>query len=258
MRKKIVAGNWKMNKTLPEAIELTTALNEAVKKINLPASTRVVLCAPFIYLQKIKDVLSLLDNKVFEVGAQNCHHEQSGAFTGEISAQMLQSMGIGTVILGHSERRMYFAETNELLRRKIDAALQKDLEVIFCCGESLEQRETGQHFQVVETQLNEALSQLNAEQMARVVIAYEPIWAIGTGRTATPEQAQEMHAYIRTWLNKTFGNEVSEETSILYGGSCNAANADEIFGQPDIDGGLIGGAALKANDFAAIIAARAK
>lgn len=256
MRKKIVAGNWKMNKTLPEAQSLVIAIHDELKNIQLPEWVEVHICPPFPYLDKLKQTLSLLDNDTLKLGAQNCHHQEAGAFTGEVSAQMLKSIGIDRVIIGHSERRQYFGETDEILKNKTQVALKNGLQVIFCCGENLQQREDLQHFDVVAAQLQNALFDLDEQQFAQIIIAYEPVWAIGTGKTATPQQAQEMHAHIRQHLSQKYGPIIADKTTILYGGSCNAANADELFANPDVDGGLIGGASLKASDFAAIIKAR--
>jgi triosephosphate isomerase len=255
MRQKIVAGNWKMNKTLPEAIELVNNLHETIAAISLPAHVDVVLCPPFPYLAKLNDLLLLLGNDKIGVGAQNCHQAESGAYTGEVSAAMLSSLGAKYVIIGHSERRSYNAESHELLRQKTDIALKNGLQVIFCCGENLQQREADEHFDLVSAQLRDSLFHLEAAQWEQIIVAYEPVWAIGTGKTATPQQAQAMHAHIRQFIAQQYSPELANQTTILYGGSCNAANADELFACPDIDGGLIGGASLKAKDFAAIVAA---
>lgn len=255
MRQKIVAGNWKMNKTMPEAIELTASLHDELANIALPAHVKIVLCPPLLYLEKIKNILRLLDNSTIGIGAQNCHQADSGAYTGEVSAAMLVSVETQYVILGHSERRTYFGEDNALLNAKTLAALRQGLKVIFCCGENLSEREAEQHTAVVNQQLREGLFELNPEQWQQIIIAYEPVWAIGTGKTATPQQAQAMHNHIRQLIAAQYGNDLAQQTPILYGGSCNAANADELFSCPDIDGGLIGGASLKAKDFTAIIQA---
>lgn len=255
MRKKIIAGNWKMNKTLSDAQSLLIALNEELKTVVLPPDVDVYICPPFPYLEKLQQTLRLLDNTTLKVGAQNCHYEDWGAFTGEVSAAMLKSLDIQRVIIGHSERRQYFNETDEVVKAKTQAALNHQLQVIFCCGENLEQREANKHFQVVAAQLQNALFHLSSEQFAHIIIAYEPVWAIGTGKTATPEQAQEMHTYIRQLLAEKYGTILADETTILYGGSCNAANAHELFANADVDGGLIGGASLKTTDFVAIIKA---
>jgi triosephosphate isomerase (TIM) len=249
MRQQIVAGNWKMNKTLEEGIELTKAVLEKVEK---PRGL-VVLATPFIHLREVGKMLKVRKN--FHLAAQNCHHEEKGAYTGEVSADMVLSAGAEFVVLGHSERRQYFKETNSMLAQKVNIVLSKGLRPIFCCGESLPIRERNDHVGFVAKQLKKSLFHLAEADFRRVVIAYEPIWAIGTGRTATSDQAQEMHAAIRVLVAKKYGKGTADDTTILYGGSCNAQNAPEIFRQPDVDGGLIGGASLKADDFAAIVAA---
>lgn len=253
MRQKIVAGNWKMNKTYPEALSLAAEVGNYIEQNPLAEHQHVVLCVPAIYVVDAEQETSSIDN--LWVGAQNCHHKDSGAFTGEISAQMLQSVGAKYVIIGHSERREYFNETNSLLKQKVDAALANNLKVIFCCGESLDTRENGNYNEWIEKQLTESLFHLSMPQLRSVAIAYEPIWAIGTGKTASPEQAQEVHAHIRQLMMNIYGAASSNGVPILYGGSCNAANAAILFAQPDIDGGLIGGASLKIDDFAAIVKA---
>lgn len=246
MRSKIVAGNWKMNKNLDDTRALIT---ELVQK--LPDTTAEVMVAPtFVNLSEA--VKTVAGSKI-EVAAQNMHFEESGAFTGEIAPGMLKNIGVNTVILGHSERRAYFGETDALLKKKVDTALAQDMRMIFCFGEELEDRKAGKHFDVVEGQLRSALFHLPKEAWKHIVLAYEPVWAIGTGETATPEQAQEMHAFIRQTLTGTFGDAISDEVTILYGGSVKPGNAAEIFSKPDVDGGLIGGAALKADDFIGII-----
>lgn len=245
MRKNIVAGNWKMNKSLQEGIELAKAVNEKVTE----NSTTVIMCTPFIHLSEVSKVIT---KKNVALGAQNCANKESGAYTGEISVDMIKSTGATYVILGHSERRAYYGETNALLAEKTKLALAKGLTPIFCIGEVLEEREAGKHFDVVKTQLNEALFGLSADDFAKIVIAYEPVWAIGTGKTATSEQAQEIHKVIREHIAGKYGKAVADNTSILYGGSCNASNAKDLFSNPDVDGGLIGGASLKADDFLAI------
>ena len=246
MRSKIVAGNWKMNKNLDETRAL---IAELVQK--LPETSAEVMVAPtFVNLSEA--VKSVAGSSV-EVVAQNMHFEESGAFTGEIAPGMLKNIGVNTVILGHSERRAYFGETDALLKKKADTALAQDMRMIFCFGEELEDRKAGKHFDVVESQLKNALFHLPNEAWKHIVLAYEPVWAIGTGETASPEQAQEMHAFIRKPLAGTFGAEIAEEVTILYGGSVKPGNAAEIFSKPDVDGGLIGGAALKADDFIGII-----
>lgn len=249
MRKNIVAGNWKMNKSFGEAESLINDILDGYDKIEENLAD-VVICPPAVYLEMSVD---LVRESPISIGAQNMSQFASGAYTGEISASMLQSMDVQYCILGHSERRKYFSETDAQLASKVDTALANQLLPIFCCGEELAQREAGNHFNVVKSQIENALFHLIPEQFADVVIAYEPIWAIGTGVTASPEQAQEMHAFIRGIIAGKFGKEVAEETSILYGGSCNAKNAKELFAKQDIDGGLIGGASLVAEDFLTII-----
>lgn len=252
MRKKIVAGNWKMNKTLQEGIELAKEVNDKVKAANAKDVT-VVIGTPFIHLAEVNKTV---EPTVVTVSAQNCATEASGAYTGEVSAAMVASTGSKYVILGHSERRSYYGETDEILVKKVERALENDLEIIFCVGEVLAEREADKHFEVVKSQLVNGLFHLSAEQFAHIVIAYEPVWAIGTGKTASSAQAEEMHAFIRQTIAEKYNQEVADQTSILYGGSCNPKNADELFSQPDVDGGLIGGASLKADDFLAIINAR--
>ncbi len=254
MRKKIVAGNWKMNKTLPEGIQLAEEVNEKVKALQVP-EVKVILGTPFIHLAEVSKIV---DPAIISISAQNCATEASGAYTGEISAAMVASTGSTHVILGHSERRSYYGETDAILVKKVAQALANQLEIIFCIGEVLAEREAGKHFEVVKSQLENGLFQLSPEEFSHIILAYEPVWAIGTGKTATSAQAQEMHAFIRKVLTEKYGKEIAENTSILYGGSCNAKNADELFANPDVDGGLIGGASLKAEDFSLIIAARAK
>lgn len=248
MRQQIVAGNWKMNKTLEEGTELVKAILE---KLEQRPRGPVVFATPFPYLHAVAKMLKV--RKGFHLAAQNCHHEEKGAFTGEVSVDMLVSVGTEYVIIGHSERRQYFKESNEQLARKVDLALAKGLLPIFCCGEPLDIREKGSHVGYVAKQLKASLFHLPEAEFRKVVIAYEPIWAIGTGKTATTEQAQEMHAAIRVLLAKKYGKPAADDTPILYGGSCNAQNAPELFRQPDVDGGLIGGASLKADDFVAIV-----
>ena len=244
----VVAGNWKMNLSLEEAVELTTSIER-------PASdnVRVMIFPSYVYLNRLLDIVAST-NSIVEVGAQNCHEAEKGAFTGEISPGMLNSIGLTSVIIGHSERRQIYGESNELLKRKVDAALSSELTVVFCIGETLEEREAGKEFDVVRTQLEDSLFHLNADQMENVIIAYEPVWAIGTGKTASPEQAQEIHAYIRSELKAKYGS-LSEDLIILYGGSVKPSNAKELFSKTDVDGGLIGGASLKPDDFNAIIRA---
>ena len=248
MRKKIVAGNWKMNKNLQEGIALATELND-ILKADKP-NCDVVICTPFIHLAS---VAGIIDQSVIGLGAENCADKASGAYTGEVSSEMVKSTGAGYVILGHSERRAYYGETAEILKEKINLALANGLKVIFCIGEVLEERESGKQNEVVEAQLAGSLFDLTAEQFANIILAYEPVWAIGTGKTATAEQAEEMHAFIRGVIAGKFGAEAAENVSILYGGSCKPSNAKEIFSKENVDGGLIGGAALKAADFKGII-----
>ncbi|MFD0862271.1 triose-phosphate isomerase [Sungkyunkwania multivorans] len=248
MRKKIVAGNWKMNNNLSQ----TQVLLSALKK-HLPATEAEVMVAP-TFVNLFPAFEAMRTSKI-EVIAQNMHFAESGAFTGEISADMLKSVGVETVILGHSERRAYFGETDELLAKKVDAALQNEMRIVFCFGEELEDRRSENHFKVVESQLKNALFHLAADAWDYIVLAYEPVWAIGTGETASPEQAQEMHEFIRKTITSKYGEQVASNVSILYGGSVKPANAQEIFSKPDVDGGLIGGASLKAEDFTAIIKA---
>lgn len=249
MRKQIAAANWKMNLSLQQAEELIKALLET--EHSLSENQQAVFAVPFPYLLPVKQLLDGKQN-VF-VAAQNCSANKNGAYTGETSAEMLQSIGLKYVVLGHSERREYNHETNAELAQKVDIALANQLKPIFCCGEPLQIREAGTQNGYVETQLKESLFHLNAEQVKGFVIAYEPIWAIGTGKTASSQQAQEMHAHIRAVMAAKYGHEIADSISILYGGSVKAANAVEIFGQPDVDGGLVGGASLVATEFAAII-----
>jgi len=251
MRTKIVAGNWKMNKTYKETKALVKELENSIKDVAL-VNTRVVIAPTFVNLQKAS---KMTKKSVIEVAAQNMHQSDSGAFTGEISAQMLKGIYVDIVILGHSERREYFGETDELLALKVDAALKNNLEVIFCFGEVLEDRKSGNHFKVVESQIKNALFHLDSDAWSNITLAYEPVWAIGTGETASPEQAQEMHAFIRELVAERYLSDVSEEVSILYGGSVKPGNAVEIFSKADVDGGLIGGAALSVNDFMGIVKA---
>ncbi|MBR2136253.1 MAG: triose-phosphate isomerase [Bacteroidales bacterium] len=270
MRQKIVAGNWKMNTTLAEGIEL---VNQIVGKIEeVPQDVKLIVNTPFTHLFPVSKIIGDIKcpfcRSKISLGAQNCADKEKGAYTGEVSAKMLASVGkaVGTVagapegatgapveyvILGHSERRGYYGETNAILLEKIKLALAEGLKVIYCVGEALEERKAGKHFEVVGNEIKEVLFNLSPEQMKNIVVAYEPIWAIGTGETATKEQAQEIHEFIRKTLAEKFGA-LAEETSILYGGSCKPSNAKELFSQKDIDGGLIGGASLKADDFIAI------
>ena len=248
MRKKIVAGNWKMNMNLQEGVALAKELNEVLtaEKPNCD----VVICTPFIHLAT---VAQFLNQDVIGLGAENCADKVKGAYTGEVSAEMVKSTGAQYVILGHSERREYYKETPEILKEKVQLALANGLKVIFCIGESLEEREANKQNEVVKAELEGSVFNLSAEDFAKIIIAYEPMWAIGTGKTATADQAEEIHAYIRSCVADKYGAKVADETSILYGGSCKASNAPELFAKPDIDGGLIGGASLKCADFKGII-----
>ncbi|MEO6406651.1 MAG: triose-phosphate isomerase [Ferruginibacter sp.] len=249
MRKQIAAANWKMNLSLAEGLKL---INQVIEKnIKLYENQEAVFAVPFPYLIPVADTLKSLANGF--TSAQNCSSDNNGAFTGEVSAQMLASIGTTYVIIGHSERRGYNHETNDILAQKIDRAFENDLKPIFCCGEPLNIREASTQAGYVETQLKESLFHLSAEQLQNFVIAYEPIWAIGTGKTASSVQAQEMHAHIRKVMEQRFGKEVANSISILYGGSVKAANAKEIFSQIDVDGGLVGGASLIADEFAVIM-----
>ncbi|AWA30365.1 triose-phosphate isomerase [Flavobacterium magnum] len=246
MRTKIVAGNWKMHKNAEETEDL---LNDLIDKLPDDKEVRIIVAPAFVNLASAVDHLEFTN---IGVAAQNMHQSESGAYTGEVSADMLKSIGVGIVILGHSERRAYFHETDALLASKVVTALKHNLEVIFCFGEELKDRQSGNHFNIVENQLKDGLFHLEAKDLENIILAYEPVWAIGTGETATPEQAQEMHHFIRETINKKYGN-IAQDVSILYGGSVKPENAREIFSKPDVDGGLIGGAALKAADFAAIV-----
>jgi triosephosphate isomerase len=247
MRKKIVAGNWKMNLTFEEAEELVGTLAEELD--GKKKKCEVVLCPPSPYLEMASDYA---DESGLHIAAQNVSEFDNGAYTGEVSASMLASMEIEYCIIGHSERRKYFGETNAQLAKKADQLLEAGIYPIFCIGELLEERNANKHFEVVRQQISEGLFHLNKEEFSNVVIAYEPVWAIGTGVTASPEQAQEMHAFIRGLLAEKYGSTLADETTILYGGSCNAKNAAELFAKPDVDGGLIGGASLKSDDFLTI------
>lgn len=245
-RKNIAAANWKMNTTVQEGVAL---MNELCAQ-DLDKSTQVVVCAPATHLYALGQ---LSTPEQVAIGGQNIYTKDSGAYTGEISCPMLKSTGATYAVVGHSERRAYFAETDEFLGEKAKAALSHGLTPIFCCGEGLDIRKAGNHVEHVISQLKASFALLTADQVSKLVIAYEPIWAIGTGETASPEQAQEMHAAIRTFLNESYGEEIAQAISILYGGSVKPANAKEIFGQPDVDGGLVGGASLKADSFSAIV-----
>jgi triosephosphate isomerase (TIM) len=249
MRKKIVAGNWKMNKTFSEAEELITEIADMMEEMDFD-NLEVVLCPPYIYLELATDIA---EDAPYSVGAQNISDHDMGAYTGEISAQMLIELNVAYAIIGHSERRKYYHESHVFLAEKVNAALRHGIRPIFCCGETLPEREKGEHMEIVKIQLSESLFHLTPEQFLSVVVAYEPVWAIGTGKNATPAQAQEMHAWIRKLIAEKYGETIAEETSILYGGSCNSKNARELFAQADVDGGLIGGASLDAGEFVSII-----
>lgn len=252
MRKNIVAGNWKMNLDLNQGIQLFNEIQELLK-VELTGEQEVIVCAPSIHLSSLAK--SLEGSSKLSIGAQNCHQADSGAYTGEISASMIASSGAEYVIIGHSERRLYFSESNEQLARKIDAVLKNGLFPIFCIGETLEQRNSETYFDVIKEQISEASFHLDGANYSKLILAYEPVWAIGTGLTASPEQAQEIHLFIRTLLAEKYGQTLADNTTILYGGSCNPKNAAELFAQADIDGGLIGGASLKAGDFVDIVKA---
>ena len=249
MRTKMVAGNWKMNKNLQEGVQLAKELKEAVKN----PKCAVVIGTPFIHLATVAE---LLKDSPIKVAAENCADKASGAFTGEVSAEMVRSTGAEYCILGHSERRAYYHEDYNILREKVLLALANGLKPIFCIGEVKEEREAGKQNEVVKAQLEGSVFNLSADEWKNITLAYEPVWAIGTGLTATPAQAQEMHAYIRSLIAQKYGQQAADDTTILYGGSCNAKNAAELFANPDVDGGLIGGASLKAPDFCTIIEAR--
>ncbi|MCD8103023.1 MAG: triose-phosphate isomerase [Alistipes sp.] len=246
MRQKIVAGNWKMNTTPMEGVELAKAVVAGSR--NVDKSVNFIVAPPFTHLS---EVMKVTRGTGVAVSAQNCAAEAKGAYTGEVSAAMIASLGVEYVILGHSERREYYGETSETLNKKLEQAYANNLIPIYCIGEKLEEREAGKHFDVVRSQIEEVVFNLDTDRFAKLVIAYEPVWAIGTGKTATAEQAQEIHAYIRGVLREKFGD-AANDTVILYGGSCNPSNAAELFSKEDVDGGLIGGASLKADDFIAI------
>ncbi|ASU35307.1 triose-phosphate isomerase [Mucilaginibacter xinganensis] len=250
MRKKIVAGNWKMNLDYNEGLSLFSEIINMFKD-EATGKQQAVICSPFIHLHSIAQLAKGYSN--IAVGAQNAHQAESGAYTGEISAKMVKSVGAAYVILGHSERRQYFGESNELLAKKTDTALKNDLTPIFCIGETLQEREANQHFDIIKSQLVEGVFHLGETEFSKLVIAYEPVWAIGTGVTASSAQAQEIHAFIRKEIAAKYNQQVADSTTILYGGSCNPKNAPELFEQPDIDGGLIGGASLKSRDFIDIV-----
>jgi triosephosphate isomerase len=251
MAKKIVAGNWKMNKDLNAAVALVEDLKSKIGEYDT-SGVSLIISPPYLYLSEI---LKTAQGSGIDVSAQNVHEEASGAYTGEVSVEMLKSIGLEYTIIGHSERRQYFGETSAQINSKVVASINGSLNPIYCCGEVKEEREAGDHFKVVEQQLNDEVFTLSAEDFSKVVIAYEPVWAIGTGLTASPEQAQEIHAFIRGLVAAKYGSAIADETSILYGGSCKPGNAKEIFSNKDVDGGLIGGAALLADDFLQIAAA---
>ena len=251
MRKKLVAANWKMHINLQDGVALAKELNDTLTAQK--PNCGVIICTPFIHLASIAQ---FLDQSVIGLGAENCADKEKGAYTGEVSAEMVKSTGAQYVIIGHSERRGYYNDTPEVLKEKVLLALKNGLKVIFCIGESLEEREANKQNEVVKAELEGSVFNLSAEEFKNIIVAYEPIWAIGTGKTATADQAEEIHAYIRSVIADKYGKEVADDTTILYGGSCKASNAPELFAKPDIDGGLIGGASLKAADFKGIIDAR--
>lgn len=252
MAKKIIAGNWKMNLERTEAIDLISKVAEFCKGQDLHLhDTEVIISPPFIYLHEASKITS--SNRRLSIAAQNCSEQDSGALTGEISASMIKNIGGEAVIIGHSERRQFFGETNDLINLKVKKALQKGLVPIFCVGEMLEERKSGNHKKIVAEQINEGLKGIDRTEIQEVVVAYEPVWAIGTGETASPDQAQEMHSFIRDLLAKNFNSAIAMDISILYGGSVKPDNAHELFGQPDVDGGLIGGASLKVESFTELI-----
>ncbi len=252
MRKKIVAGNWKMNLNRTESIQLVSEISKEIKDIKI-GNNRIIVAPVSVNLAAV--VENQGNDKKIEYASQNMHFAEKGAYTGEVSAGILKGINVNITLLGHSERREYFKEDDVLLKQKVDAAIANEIEIIFCFGEKLEDRESENHFKIVESQIKNALFHLKESDWSKIVLAYEPVWAIGTGKTATPEQAQEMHAFIRNLVKENYHNNVAENVSILYGGSVKPANAQEIFGKPDVDGGLIGGAALKADMFAEIIRA---
>lgn len=250
MRKNIVAGNWKMNTTLAEGVGLAKDVNEALK--GFTPNCDVIIAVPFTHLASVNAVI---DSTKLGLGAENCADHKSGAYTGEVSAAMAASTGATYVILGHSERRQYYGETSEILKEKVALALDNNLTPIFCIGEVLEERENGTYLEVVKKQIEDALFGMSAADFSKLILAYEPVWAIGTGKTATDDQAEEMHAFIRKVIADKYGNEVAENTSILYGGSCKPGNAPQLFAKPNVDGGLIGGASLDAESFMGIVKA---
>jgi len=254
MRTKIVAGNWKMNKTLEEGVLLVKEIKQLLVSSPFTQSAEefnIIIAPPFIHLKSINDLL--IDDPFISIAAQNCYSEEKGAYTGEVSAQMIKSTGAKYVIIGHSERRNYFKESDAILAKKINLVLSNNLLPIYCCGVRLEERNTNIYFDIVRNQINDGLFHLSSLEISKVIIAYEPVWAIGTGLNATPQQAQEMHKFIRKVVSDKYGEQLANSISILYGGSCNAKNAKELFANPDVDGGLIGGASLVASDFVKII-----
>ncbi len=248
MRKNIVAGNWKMNLNREEGIKL---VEEVISLVSSDNNVEVVFSPSFLYLHKVNKMCA--NDNLLQTASQNISHNDSGAFTGEVSAQMVNSLNVKYTILGHSERREYFNETNIELKQKVDLSLKNNLEIIFCCGESLNQRESGVHFDWIKQQLTESVFHLTEKEFEKVVIAYEPIWAIGTGVTASSDQAEEIHQFVRNVIAEKYNENIAENTSILYGGSCNPTNAKELFSKKNIDGGLIGGASLNAENFTRII-----
>ncbi len=253
MRKKIVAGNWKLNKNKAESIELTSEIKEKIKGVLSTDSHEVILCPPFVHISNVVDLVK--GSEGLKVGSQDCSLFEQGAYTGEVSAEILKSYNVSYAIIGHSERRNYFKEDGNVLSQKVTQAVKSQITPIFCCGELLNERESGSHFDIVQSQLEEGLFHLSETEIKNCVIAYEPVWAIGTGKTATPDEAQEMHKFIRGLVELKYGQEVANEFSVLYGGSCKPGNAKSLFNCLDIDGGLIGGASLNADDFVEIIKA---
>jgi triosephosphate isomerase len=252
MRKNIVAGNWKMNMDLEKGIQLFNEIQQLLKE-EVKGDQEVIICSPYIHLSSLSQLVGPSSN--LSIGAQNCHQADSGAYTGEVSASMIASTGAAYVIIGHSERRLYFSESNSILAQKLDAVLKNGMAPIFCIGETLEQRNNTTYFEVIKEQLTEASFHLQGAEYSKMILAYEPVWAIGTGLTASPEQAQEIHSFIRSLLANKYDQDLANNMTILYGGSCNPKNASELFAKSDIDGGLIGGASLKARDFVDIIKA---
>ena len=248
MRRNIVAGNWKMNTSFDEAIELANNLKNIENTFD--SKTEVIVFPPFLY---VKSLVDLLNGSSIKVGAQNSANNTNGAYTGEVSSSMIKSVNAEYVIIGHSERRGYYNETDEILNEKLNLVLENDLNPIFCVGEKLEDRKANKHFDIIESQIKQATFSLEKNDFSKLIIAYEPVWAIGTGETASPEQAQEIHLFIRNLISEKYGKDIAANISILYGGSVKPNNASEIFSKPDVDGGLIGGAALNASDFSEII-----